>query len=191
MQKSSNLDKDAELTTTGRVKLVAWDIGGNSTDAITDPFAIIDGTPPEITIISPNGGEVWDLGSQHEIVWEASSANTIEMLEILLYFGEYSHAITYDTENDGTYTWTLPLQSNYVTENAKIKITAWDSNGNESEDWSNDFFSINFYLARLQFLIVYRLDYIWKCIRVNIAIIDDRSLDIFIFYCCMFQDLFI
>ncbi|MCX6010195.1 MAG: Ig-like domain-containing protein, partial [Chloroflexi bacterium] len=99
-------------------------------------------TPPDITVLSPNGGEVWDLGSQHEITWIASSSNGIESVEILFYYADTAEYLTLETENDGAYTWTLPASSSFITKTGKIKIETIDANGNRAEDWSDGYFAL-------------------------------------------------
>jgi N-acetylneuraminic acid mutarotase len=134
---------DAPLTTEGRIKMIARDTSDNEASHTTEPFSIIDGTPPGVTILSPKGGEVWDLGSEHEIKWNASSANGISALDIYLYYGDRAEFITRQMINDGSYTWTLPASSTFVTSSGRIKVRVYDGNGNEAECWSEGYFSIS------------------------------------------------
>ena len=133
---------DMPLITTGKIKMIVRDTSGNTSVGTTDTFTIIDGSAPDITVLSPNGGEVWDLGSQHEITWEASSPNGIEEVRIYLYWSDTADIITYQAGNVTSYMWTLPTTSSFVTNTARIKIRVVDGNGNEAEDWSDDYFAI-------------------------------------------------
>jgi len=134
---------DAPLIETGKIKMIARDTSGNDTVGYTQIFSIIDGSAPYIRVISPNGGEVWDLGSQHEITWEASSSSGIEEVGIYLYWADKADVITYPAADATSYMWTLPTGSNFVTNTARIKIRVVDANWNETEDWSDDYFIIH------------------------------------------------
>ena len=65
-------------------------------------------TDPLITIVSPNGGELWMQGLTHEIFW--SSINLDDDISIQLYQNEVLvNLITTSTENNGSYIWAIPL----------------------------------------------------------------------------------
>ncbi|MFN8176402.1 MAG: Ser-Thr-rich GPI-anchored membrane family protein [bacterium] len=60
---------------------------------------------PTITLTSPNGGEVWDLGSTHTITW--TSQNVVGTVLIQPYLnGQPQTALTTNAPNTGSYTWT-------------------------------------------------------------------------------------
>lgn len=69
----------------------------------------VSGEGPTITVLIPNGGEVWGIGSNHNIMWE----NTGVIANVKI---EYSkdgftgdiHEIIDSTENDGAYLWNVP-----------------------------------------------------------------------------------
>ena len=134
---------DAPLTTEAKIKMIARDVTGNASVETTDVFTIIDGSVPNITVTSPNGGEVWDLGSQHEITWGASSSSGIEDVRIYLCCIDKTDFIAHLEGNVNSYTWTIPSSSTYVSNTARIKIVVVDGNWNEAEDWSDDYFVIN------------------------------------------------
>ena len=61
---------------------------------------------PTITVISPNGGENWELGSTQEITW--SSSNVSGNVKIELYkSGSVEETLSADESNDGSYSWTI------------------------------------------------------------------------------------
>jgi hypothetical protein len=68
---------DTTLTDALKVKVVAWDASGNSDEATAGPYTLVSGVAPTVGILSPNGGEVWDMGSTHDITWEVDVANEI------------------------------------------------------------------------------------------------------------------
>ncbi|MFH1098041.1 MAG: PEGA domain-containing protein [Candidatus Desantisbacteria bacterium] len=137
---------DAPLTDQLKIKMVAWDTEMNRVESIAGPYKIINGTPPSVKILSPNGGEVWNLGSQQEIKWEVSAPNGIGGMNLGLYWKDRSeHIADISTNTTGIYTWTLPESSGFLTNETKIKIRIGlsDLNGNVNEDWSDGYFTIN------------------------------------------------
>jgi hypothetical protein len=60
-----------------------------------------------ITVISPNGGEVWKVGSKHLIQWSSNDVPADFSVRIELWKGGiYYSTISASTENDGSYLWT-------------------------------------------------------------------------------------
>ncbi|MBN1559525.1 T9SS type A sorting domain-containing protein [candidate division KSB1 bacterium] len=100
-------------------------------------FTIKPKANPTITVISPNGGEIWEIGSAQQIRW--SSANHSANVKIELYKGLSLHqTISSSTTDDGLHTWTIPsLEENT---NYRIKIT---STANSAVyDFSDNYFTI-------------------------------------------------
>jgi len=61
---------------------------------------------PEITIISPNGGENWKVGTKQTIMWNDIIS---ENVKISLYKSDTLYAkITGSTSSDGSYKWNIP-----------------------------------------------------------------------------------
>jgi titin len=59
-----------------------------------------------ITVLSPNGGEVWRIGSYHLILWTSNDIPSGAMVRIDLYkAGRYYLTVSTATENDGVYNW--------------------------------------------------------------------------------------
>ncbi len=87
---------------------------------------------PQVDLTYPVGGEVWYVGKTYDITWNATNPNGNDAdLNISLYYSNDSGAtwglIINSTENDGTYTWKLPLFTNgyYVPSHvSRIKIVA-------------------------------------------------------------------
>ncbi len=90
----------SDVSTTARIRVV--DTSSTDINDMSDgDFEIFD--PTNITITSPNGGEVWVSGSSHNITW--TSGGTINFVRI-----DYSdnnggswNTITATTENDGVF----------------------------------------------------------------------------------------
>ena len=61
---------------------------------------------PSIMVTSPNGGEDWEPGSTHDIMW--SSVNVSGNVKIELYkSGSVVEILSSDESNDGSYSWTI------------------------------------------------------------------------------------
>ena len=113
----------------------SWTGGGTSSTRLSDwldpsgtGYVSVTGTyngegggedPPEITLISPNGGEILDSGS-YEITW---NDNFDDNISIKLYkSGVFVSTIVSSTESDGSYFWNIS-PSLEDGDDYKIKIT--------------------------------------------------------------------
>lgn len=113
-----------------------------------------DTEDPVVTLISPNGGEVWHADSEQIISWTAGDnitddekiQFTLELLRGGVSDSVIATGVTVDDDNlelvDGvfSYTWTIPpkYNNNYY----RIKITAEDEQGNTATDISDNDFTI-------------------------------------------------
>jgi len=84
-----------------------------------------------ITVTSPNGGENWLLGSNHEITWTSSGTVGNVKIEYSPDNGANWTEITADTENDGSYTWTLP---NTCSSNYLVRVSETDGDPSDASD---------------------------------------------------------
>lgn len=101
-----------------------------------------DTEPPTVTVVSPNGGENWPVYSYQTISWSAS--DNIGVTSIDIYYsldGENGTfmLIASDENDDGVYVWTIPPTP---TENAWVKIVAFDASSNSGDDISDAAFTI-------------------------------------------------
>ncbi len=65
-------------------------------------------TAPSITVIQPNGGENWVVGSEQEIKWTSTDFTDPVRIEYSI-DGNASHLdVVSSTENDGSYIWVVP-----------------------------------------------------------------------------------
>ena len=131
----ANLDPDTDYTV--RIKST---LDTDNRDYSDLTFTIIQGNnTPEITVLSPNGGETWDLGADVVITWE--SVNIPGQVKVSLHKdGDYHKTINNSTENDGTYTWTVPMNlepdSDYT-----VRVRSVDNTS--IKDYSNTSFAID------------------------------------------------
>jgi hypothetical protein len=93
-----------------------------------------------ITVTSPNGGEIWQRGTSHNITWDSVGDVGSDVRIELHKSGSLNLKIIGSTSNNGSYNWTIPLDqtidSDYV-----VKITS--TSNPAFFDESDDYFSIN------------------------------------------------
>jgi|GEM_PF-2770313 len=86
----------------------------------------------EITMLSPNGGENWQVGSTHNITWDAP----LEIIEIRLWLSTDSGSswtlLQGRTPNDGSFSWTV---TNTPSTTCRIKVQEY---GNQSVNDASD-----------------------------------------------------
>jgi len=74
-----------------------------------------------LTITSPNGGEIWEVCSHHDITWSSTGSIGNVMLEYSTDdFISDINVIIADTENDGVFDWFVP---DNPTANAKVRVS--------------------------------------------------------------------
>ncbi|MCF7858415.1 MAG: C39 family peptidase, partial [Candidatus Cloacimonetes bacterium] len=98
---------------------------------------------PSITVTSPNGGEIWGLGTTQNITWTSQYVSNIDI--DLYNSGSFVMSIAADVSSSlGSFPWFvptgLPLNSQY-----SIKIS--DSDASSNDDYSDGYFTINNFSA--------------------------------------------
>ena len=83
-----------------------------------------------ITINSPNGGENWVFGSSHNIIWTSEPVGNVK-IDYSFDNGSNWTEITANTENDGSYTWTVPSIS---STNCLVRVSEIDGNPTDISD---------------------------------------------------------
>jgi len=73
-----------------------------------------------ITIIQPNGGETWQVGTMHAIKWNSTNAGGTVRIQLSTDGGGSWSNITSSTNNDGSYSWT----PNTTSQNCLIKVSS-------------------------------------------------------------------
>ena len=101
-----------------------------------------DALAPSVTVIKPNGGEIFYAGNQDTIKWTATDNLGVDSVNI--YYstnvgGTYPYTIATSEANDGIYLWTMP---GTVSNNCKVKVVAYDAALNQGSDTSNNTFTI-------------------------------------------------
>ncbi|MCJ7508621.1 MAG: hypothetical protein MUO85_07835, partial [candidate division Zixibacteria bacterium] len=75
---------------------------------------------PSITVTSPNGGEVWYVGENHNITWTSRSFTGSVKIEYSTNGGSSWTTIIASTPDDGSHPWTIP---NYPTSQGKVRVS--------------------------------------------------------------------
>jgi protocatechuate 3,4-dioxygenase beta subunit len=90
-----------------------------------------------ITVTSPNGGENWLIGSTHDITWTSSGTVGSVKIEYSPDNGSNWNEINTNTENDGSYTWSLP---NTSSPNYLVRVSETDG---DPSDFSDGVFTLS------------------------------------------------
>ncbi len=123
------------------VLIVSISLSGLTANFYSDDF-ILDTIDPEVTLLMPVGGEIYQIGETDSILWEAGDSN-LTGTPIALYYslngGLDWNGISDALPNSGVYEWLPPAQS---TAQAKVRVIATDAFGNQRSDESDSLFSI-------------------------------------------------
>lgn len=142
------------------IRADAFDNNGNIGTDVSDRVFTIeripDTIPPTVRVISPNGGEVWEIGEVKTILWEASDplnaweiSDSPDRIKISIYLVDAKtsrawYEIAKGLSNTGSFSWRVrrPPVEEYLSENSLIMIGAYDIAGNGSSDTSDKPFTI-------------------------------------------------
>jgi hypothetical protein len=83
-------------------------------------FRMGDGT---VTVIAPNGGETWPIGSTQKILWSSSGFIGNAKIEISRNGGSTWTALAGSTPNDGSYDWKVVIP---LSTTARIRVSSYD-----------------------------------------------------------------
>lgn len=85
-----------------------------------------------VSVTVPNGGESWEIGTNHNITWTASGTITDVMIELQRTVAGPWETIIASTPNDGSYPWTV---TGAATTTATVRISkVGDASVNDSSD---------------------------------------------------------
>jgi len=104
---------------------------------------ILDSKIPQITVLAPNGGEVYQVNDLVNITWNAIDSS-FGATPIGIYYsidnGVSYNSIAANLANSGSYAWTIP---NSPSLQVLVKIAAVDSFGLQGDDVSDAVFKID------------------------------------------------
>ncbi len=105
------------------------DVTGVASDSSDAAFAILN--PPSITITTPNGGEVWQIGSQQEITWQSENVSGNVNVKLSRDSGSTWETLAEDTANDGSLAWdvTAPASNTCL-----VQVDAADGSASDTSD---------------------------------------------------------
>jgi|GEM_PF-6554356 len=122
--------------------LVDAPLAGLGQFSATEPYRMTatfnaQNIPPSVTLLTPDGGEVWPVGSSREITWSASDpedADTVAIsVDLSLDDGATWTSIAEDLDNSGAFAWTVP---DTPSETARVRVRAVDRDGASTADTS-------------------------------------------------------
>lgn len=105
-------------TTSATCKVKISDIRNAAyTSMSTNVFSIIEPLP--FSLISPNGGESWQVGSSHDITWNKGNVTNV-MIQLTTDGSTWSTVVASTPAASGKYAWTVP---DSLSTFCKIKIS--------------------------------------------------------------------
>ncbi len=104
--------------------------------AISKNFVITNQIVKTLTLLSPVGGETWDVGTSHNITWTATSVNAVK-IEFTSNNGIDWNLIVASVSGSGSYTWSIPDINSTL---CKVRIS--DATDGSSSDVSGNVFTI-------------------------------------------------
>lgn len=110
-------------------------------------FAVVpvierDPWSPVVAVSSPNGGEILEVGTGHDIEWVASDNANVDSVMILLSTDggvTFPDTLASGEANDSSYTWIVP---DIDAKTARVKVVAVDRALNEGADLSDADFTL-------------------------------------------------
>jgi len=123
-------------TTQARIKVVAVNDQGLAEDGSDADFTIAD--LPFVTVVVPNGGEVWPVGSSQNILCTHGGGTPVTDSILLSTDGGASWLFQFKEPAADLHQWTV---SNHPSDHARIKIVTLNAIGS-SEDASDTDFTI-------------------------------------------------
>ena len=126
-------------TPSTQCKVRISDASNSCTNDLSDNnFTITSGSSSSIMVLSPNGGEIWQVGYNYNISWTSSGVSQVN-IEYSTNNGSTWSTIVNSYQSGGTssYQWTVP---NTPSNQCRVKIT--DANNSSTWDESDNVFTI-------------------------------------------------
>ncbi|MEK7552604.1 MAG: PKD domain-containing protein, partial [Patescibacteria group bacterium] len=114
---------------------------GNINSSTPIPMPVLD---DDLVIVSPKGGESWQKGSTHPIIWESSEDGDVFAKMSIADFSGHWYEVFSKTENDGKENWTIPMTIKSGDYWMSVSLCRSDNNSclSQPQTWSNSFFKI-------------------------------------------------
>jgi hypothetical protein len=107
--------------------------GGTVEDKSDAPFTISKSLAPFIKILSPNGGEVWEIGKTYEIKWTNTTGKEV-VIELVRSSTGFSTLLTSAGPTKTSFTWTIPSKIQ-PAQDYKIRIKTTDGTVVDTSDY--------------------------------------------------------
>jgi len=95
---------------------------------------------PSLTVTSPNGGEMWEVGSTNDITWTTTDTVEDVKIELSTNNGESWSTVISSTSNDGVYSWKVPDSESSTSTLCLVRISEMSTAG--PSDTSDAVFTI-------------------------------------------------
>lgn len=90
-------------------------------DISDNPFTITSGASSTILVLSPNGGEIWQVGSNYNIAWTSTGVSFVNIDYSINNGSSWSTIVTNSpSAGNSNYQWTVP---NTPSNQCKVRIT--------------------------------------------------------------------
>ncbi|HEY3295362.1 MAG TPA: peptidoglycan DD-metalloendopeptidase family protein [bacterium] len=131
----------ADTTDAGRLKVVVIDVSGDSASLVSDSVHVLYFANPSVTILSPNGGEVWRVGETHTLQWTAQNwvSASLHYSNTGVGSPQYMTIASLVLPPATSYQWTVPGSASGDSIAVHISI---DGHGGQAADWSDGTFRI-------------------------------------------------
>lgn len=126
-------------TPSTQCKVRISDANNSCTNDFSDNnFTITSGSSSSILVLSPNGGEIWQVGYNYNISWTSSGVSQVNIEYSTNNGNSWSPIVNnYPSSGTSSYQWTVP---NTPSSQCKVRIT--DSNNPTTWDVSDNVFTI-------------------------------------------------
>jgi len=102
-------------------------------------YEVMGGESPEVSLTSPEGGEVWEARTEEDITWEATEGDD-PIENVTLYYsedgGDTWRIIAADIEDTGNYVWQVPNEN---SAESHVRVEVVDGFGRSGENISDAF----------------------------------------------------
>lgn len=105
------------------------------------PTTGVDDQLPVVNVISPNGSESWTGGTAHNVIWSASDNVGVNSVDVFYRDSESAdwRMIARSLSGTTSFQWFV---HDTPTNQARVRVVAYDAAGNAGEDSSNGTFTI-------------------------------------------------
>ncbi len=135
------------VTQRGRLRIIVEDIAGKVSQDVSDAdFSIlpVEGEPPFVRLLSPNGGEILCAGTSFRISWQAADNTAVKFQDLLLSTdegGRFNPIVERLPATVQSFDWNIPARLS--TTRALIAVRVRDYADNVTMDLSDELFAID------------------------------------------------